>query len=426
MTDSEVSVQLPVKLQGLFKPARYKITHGGRGGGKSQGIAIALLAKAAEQPLRILCTREVQKSIKESVHQLLTDKIQQMGLGQHYKVLDTEIRGSNGSKIIFAGLASHTTESIKSYEGVDIVWVEEAQTVSKRSWDILTPTIRKPGSEIWMSMNPGLLLEETYQRFVISPPKGAWVCRINYNDNPWFPDVLEAERLHCKATRPPDEYSNIWEGEPLRATEGAYYADQITMLREQGRIRDVPHQAGVPVNTFWDLGWNDTTAIWFHQRTANEDRFIRSYQNSGESLEHYAAHLLSLGYVYDTHYLPHDADNKSIQTGKCVREILEELMPGHRFETVPRVENVLAGIQETRLRLAGGVYFDQQQCHDGIEAIERYRKEWNEKLQVFKPTPLHDLYSNYADAIRQWAQGYRASGEFAKPKRQRRSSWRSA
>lgn len=177
------------------------------------------------------------------------------------------------------------------------------------------------------------------------------MVRINYDDNPWFPDVLEAERAHCQATRPPEEYRNIWLGEPLRTAEGSYYADQINLLRESGRIREVPYQSGVPVNTFWDLGLNDATSIWFHQRSANEDRFILAYENSGESIEHYARYIIERGWLYDRHYLPHDAANKSLQTGKSVLDLLIDLLPGHRFEVVPRVENVLNGIQETRLKL---------------------------------------------------------------------------
>lgn len=389
----------------------------------SWASARALLIQGAETPLRILCAREVQKSIKESVHTLLSDQINTLEISPFYQVLDTEIRGANGTKFIFAGLASHTTESVKSYEGVDRVWVEEAQTVSKRSWDILTPTIRKPGSEIWLTLNPYMITDETYSRFVVSPPPDSWVCQINYYDNPWFPEVLESERKHCEKTRPPEEYRNIWLGEPLRTADGAYYADQILLLREKERIRDVPYQSGVPVNTFWDLGYNDTTAIWFHQRIAGEDRFIACYENAGESLEHYAHYVASRGWLYDRHYLPHDAENKSLQTGKSVLDLLTDLLPGHRFEVVPRVENVLNGIQETRLKLGGPIYFDRTQCADGLTALERYRKEWSENLQTFKPTPLHDRYSNYADALRQWAQGYRPGNPRAS-KKQRPSNWR--
>lgn len=150
----QAEAQFPRALSGLFDPHRYKIAHGGRGSAKSWGFARALLVLAAQSKTRILCTREVQKSIKDSVHKLLSDQIQAMGFGGHFQVLETEIRGINGSEFLFAGLANHTVESIKSYEGIDIVWIEEAQTVKKKSWDILIPTIRKAGSEIWVTMNP--------------------------------------------------------------------------------------------------------------------------------------------------------------------------------------------------------------------------------------------------------------------------------
>lgn len=420
-----VTAAFPEALQPLFAPRRYKVLFGGRGSGKSWAAARALLIQGTQQPLRILCGREVQRSIKESVHQLLSDQIQALKLGGFYQVLDSEIRGRNGSKVSFAGLASHTTESVKSFEGYDRVWVEEAQTVSKRSWDILTPTIRKPESEIWLTLNPDLMTGETYVRFVANPPPDTWVRQVNYHDNPWFPEVLEKERAHCEATRPPAEYRNIWLGEPLRTAEGAYYADQIVKLRADGRVKRVPYTPGIPVSTFWDLGYNDQTSIWFHQYAAGEDRFLAAYENAGESLDHYARHIQERGWLYDRHYLPHDAANKSLQTGKSSIDLLEEMLPGHRFEVVQRVENVLTGIDQTRLRLGGNVYFDEIECADGLAALERYRKEYSVKLDTFKPTPLHDKYSNYADALRQWAQGYmpRQGG----PVRKRRAvNWRSA
>lgn len=222
----------------------------------------------------------------------------------------------------------------------------------------------------------------------------------------------------------PDErealLKGLWKGSKVK---GAYYLNEMAYLRQHARIRSVPYQAGVPVNTFWDLGFNDTTAIWFHQEAAREHRFIHAYENSGESLEHYAQYLQQRGYVFGTHFLPHDADNKSLQTGKSSKQILEELLPGHRFEVVPRVESVLFGINETRLKMKGPVFIDEKECGDGIIALDNYRKKYNEKLDVFTEEPLHDRYSNYADAFRQWAQGYRPSpaNNNSRPNRRNRS-----
>ena len=195
-------LDFPSKLKPLWIPKRYKIVKGGRGGAKSWGVARALLIMGCNRTLRICCFREVQKNIKESVHQLLKDQIEAMDLGDFYEALENEIRGSNGTLIIFAGLSALTATSIKSFEGQDIAWVEEAQTVRKRSWELLIPTIRKKGSEIWITMNPELETDPTYVLFVDEPPEGmSIVLTMNYRDNPWFPDILELERSRAKRRR---------------------------------------------------------------------------------------------------------------------------------------------------------------------------------------------------------------------------------
>ncbi|MNP93516.1 Terminase-like family protein [compost metagenome] len=218
----------------------------------------------------------------------------------------------------------------------------------------------------------------------------------------------------------------LWKGSRVK---GAYYLNEMQKLRAQGRIRSVPYTPGVPVNTFWDLGMNDTTAIWFHQFVAGEHRFIHCYENSGESLDHYAQYLLSRGYNYGgVHYLPHDAQNRSLQTGKSTLEMMQGLLPGHRFEVVPRIEAVLTGIQQTRMKMAGNIYIDENECSDGIAALDNYKKKYNEKQDVFTEQPLHDRFSNYADAFRQWGQGYEIRGPSVSPSSVRgaRRSWRMA
>ena len=215
-----IKVDIPEKLSFLFNPHRYKGAKGGRGSAKSWSFARALLIHGRSKPTRILCAREVQKSIKDSVHQLLKDQIETLKLTSFYTVLATEIRGANGTQFAFTGLSEHTVDTIKSFEGVDICWVEEAQAVSKRSWDILIPTIRKDNSEIWFSYNPDLETDETHQRFAINPPDDCMLVHMNYSDNRFFNDVLEAERLHCLKTNP-DDYENIWEGKCRPAVEGA-------------------------------------------------------------------------------------------------------------------------------------------------------------------------------------------------------------
>lgn len=215
----------------------------------------------------------------------------------------------------------------------------------------------------------------------------------------------------------------LWKGSRVK---GAYYLNEMQKMRANGRIRRVAYQPGEPVNTFWDLGFNDTTAIWFHQYIAGEHRFIHAYENSGESIDHYAQYLLSRGYSYTgRHYLPHDAQNKSLQTGKSVLDLLQNLMPGHRFEVVARVEAVLTGIQQTRMKMAGNVFIDENECSDGIAALDNYRKKYSEKQDVFTEQPLHDRYSNYADAFRQWGQIENLSSNAGTFKR-KTTSWKAS
>ena len=216
-----IQITYPEKLQGLFQPYRYKVLHGGRGGGKSHTIGRVLLAKGAIEKMRILCTREIQKSLKESVLRLLTDLIESMELTEFYTVHATGISGANGTEFLFSGLQDHTISSIKSYEGIDIVWVEEAQTVTKHSLEILEPTIREPGSELWFSFNATLEEDEVYQRFIVNPPSDAWVCKINWQDNPWFPDVLR-NAMERMREQDHDSYMHIYGGE-CRSARGLMF-----------------------------------------------------------------------------------------------------------------------------------------------------------------------------------------------------------
>lgn len=210
---AQVPLKIPAKLAPILKPMRFKILHGGRGGAKSHTVAQVLLAMGLQKSLRILCVREVQKSLKESSMQVLRDYITRMGLGEFYEVLKTEIRSKvNETTFSFSGLKDHTADSVKSWEGCDIVWVEEAHSVTAHSWNILIPTIRKPGSEIWATYNPDQVDDYVHDRFVVHDDPDAWVCEINWRDNPWFPSVLDAERVKLKAIND-DLYRHVWEGE---------------------------------------------------------------------------------------------------------------------------------------------------------------------------------------------------------------------
>lgn len=390
-------LQVPQKLAPIWQPKRYKVMHGGRGGGKSWTVAGVLLAMASERPLRVLCAREVQKSIKQSVHQLLTDQIARLGLWAFFEVLETEIRGANGSLFLFAGLQSHTVDSIKSFEGCDIVWVEEAHGVSKKSWDVLIPTIRKEGSEIWLTLNPNMESDETYQRFIASPSPDTWVVEINWRDNPWFPEVLNQERLKAKRSMLADDYAHIWEGKARRVAEGAIYRHEMESLYLERRARDVPYDPTLPVHTVWDLGWNDAMSISLVQRGPQDVRIIDYIEDSHRTLDWYVAQLEKRPYRWGTDYLPHDGKTKNFQTGKSTEQLLREL-GRHNVASQPRGQDVEEGIKALRM-LFPRLYIDQTKCARLLECLKRYQRRIH-AVTGEPMEPLHDAYSHGADCAR--------------------------
>lgn len=401
-----VNAEFPKKLEPLFIPNRYKVLYGGRGGAKSWGVARALLVLGSQNPLRILCARELQNSIKDSVHQLLSDQIKSLGLSGVYEVFKSEIRGVNGTKFSFCGLRHNATE-IKSHEGADICWVEEAQMVTKSSWEILIPTIRKEASEIWLTFNPVLEEDETYQRFVINPPPGAFVIKLNWEDNPWFPDVLARERDDLKV-RDPDAYLNVWEGHCRQNLEGAIYAEQLRLAQEDGRITNVPVDKLKPVNVYWDLGWADHTSMWFEQTIGMEVRIIDYFQDQLKPLSYYLGILQQKGYIYNTMYLPHDAKAKSLGTGKSIEEMIRS--NGFSVQLVPKL-SVEDGINATR-EFFNKCWFDEKRCSDGLHSLRHYRYEVNPDTRKISAKPLHDWASHGADAFR-----YLAVATKRKPRR---------
>lgn len=212
MTAAETRLSFAPKFKPLFRPKRYKTFHGGRGGAKSWAAARALVIMAASKKLRILCTREVQNSIKDSVHKLLKDQIEMLGLNPWFRITNETITSASGSEFLFKGLRFDPL-GIKSTEGVDICWVEEAQSVSSDSWAILIPTIRKEGSEIWVTFNPGEESDPTYQRFIVTPPDDSITVEVNYYDNPYLPETLRKEMEYCKRIDY-EAYEHIWLGKP--------------------------------------------------------------------------------------------------------------------------------------------------------------------------------------------------------------------
>jgi phage terminase large subunit len=405
-----VRAEFPEKLQFLFEPARNKVAYGGRGSAKSWSFAKALLIAGANERQRVPCCRETQKSLTDSVHALLTDQIKRLGLESFYEVQDNAIIGRNETLFTFHGL-KHNVASIKSLEGADKCWIEEAQTVSAKSWDVLIPTIRKPQSEMWVSFNPDLETDDTYQRWVVKTPPNSIVRKVNYTDNPWCPDVLKAEADHLKATDP-DKYSHVWLGNCISYLDNAIYAKELRETDAAHRITRVPYDRTVPVHTFWDLGWADRTSIWFVQVVGFEYRIIDFLEGSQNALQFYLLELQKRGYLYGTHYLPHDARAHQLGTGRTIEEQIRSA--GFNVSIVPN-HSIADGIAATRA-IFPQCFFDGDKCADGLQALRHYRYGLIEKLGVPTREPLHDEYSHAADAFRMFGVGIKAPKQATAPK----------
>ena len=394
-----INAQFPEKLAFLFEPHRYKVAWGGRCGAKSWNFARAILIQGAQRPLRVLCTREIQKSIRDSVYKLLSDQIKLLGLEAHYDVKETMIRGIlNGTEIFFAGLSTHTVDSIKSYEGCDVVWAEEAHVISDHSWKILIPTIRKEGSEIWVSFNPELETDPTYRRFITNPPDGAVVQFINWRDNPWFNEVSEKERLDCQKYYP-DDYENIWEGKCRPAVEGAIYYKEIQKAQEEKRICNIPYDPLLKVHVVVDLGFGDAMAIGLVQRHTSEIRIIDYIEDVRQTYEHYSNLLKEKKLNWGQMWLPPtDGFSKSGQTGMGPDDIFRNLgwiVPKRHEITEVSVEE---GIRQARLTF-DRVYFNTPETDRLVECLKRYRRHITQKTET-ATSPVHDEFSHGADCFR--------------------------
>ena len=405
MATLDIAATFPPKLKPLFKPRRYKIVYGGRGGAKSWSFARALLILGKLKPLRILCAREFMASIRDSVHMLLCDQIVELGLSDFYDIEQRSIIGKNGTTFTFAGLKSNVSQ-IKSYEGIDIVWVEEADNVSAGSWRTLRPTIRKKGSEIWLSFNPKFSDDPTYKLFIVQPPDDAFICKMDFRDNPWFPDTLLEELEQLKANNY-EEYLHVYEGECVRFIEGAIYLNELRQAEDDGRICNVPYDATAAVQVFLDIGYADATAMWFAQKVGFETHVIDYYENTRQPLDHYLKHIADKPYPVNHIWLPHDARAKQLGTGRSVEELVRA--KGHHVSIVPNL-SIADGINALRTTFPT-MYFDAQRCADGLQALRHYRFEvvgnGDDQDQDtpfakagFKNLPVHNRWSHGADAAR--------------------------
>jgi phage terminase large subunit len=354
------------------------------------------LILGAQRPLRVLCARELQNSIGDSVHKLLSDLIYEYGLNQFYGVQKAVIRGINGTEFIFKGLKYNSTE-IKSTEGIDIAWIEEAEKVCDASWEMLIPTVRKPNSEIWITFNTKNLTDPTYQRFVVNADSDMLVRKVSWKDNPFFPDVLELERRRLQ-TSDPEAYAHVWEGEPDTRRNGAIYARLIDRARTEGRICPVGFKAGVPVVTAWDLGKRHGTCIWFAQTVGREVRVIDYHEAFGSEadIDKLAAVIKSKPYLYDMHYLPHDGKHERLGMKGSISDQLR--IAGLQNRILPGV-SVDAGI-ELGKGLLKEAYIDAVKCKNGLHAMNHYHYEYDEARQAFKSNPYDDWSADASDAWR--------------------------
>lgn len=343
-----------------------------------------------------MCIREVQNTIKESVLQLLSDKIKKLGLEDYFEVLINEIRGINGSLIIFRGMQEYNSDNIKSLEGFDIAWVEEAQSLSARSWRMLRPTIRNPGSEIWCSWNPRHKFDpvDEFFRGENKHPEAVAVF-VGWKDNPWFPEELKKEMDFDYASDPVTA-EHVWGGGYEVIGRGSYYANLLAVADKEGRISGVPYDPKVRVSTGWDIGVHDMTSIWFAQIVGKEIRIIDFYENCDLGADHYAKVLASKPYVYHQHLLPHDAAAREKGTGLSYEEQLISL--GLRPTIVPR-QSIEDGIAAVRAVLPK-CWFDKVKCERGIDALRLYRKTYDERNLTYRSSPVHDWASHPADAFR--------------------------
>lgn len=254
MTIEPLQIQLPKKLRFLItKNYRYKVAYGGRASGKSYSMILASIAKAMETKRRILCVRQFQNSIADSVHKLIADTVYRLHLENYFQITQSTIRCVNGSEFIFKGIHNNVQE-IKSLEGVDIAVCEEAQNFTEESWEVLIPTIRKEGSEIWVCFNPEREDDATYRRFVKNPPPDCKSVLINYTSNPWCPEVMKKEAANCKAMDYA-KYEHIWLGKTVMETEAQIF---------KGKFEILDFEAEPYTEFYYGADWgfaNDPTAV---------------------------------------------------------------------------------------------------------------------------------------------------------------------
>ena len=403
-----LSLKIPTAevFEPLLYPARYKGAWGGRGSGKSHFFGEKLVDDAlCEKGLRAVCIREVQKSLKQSSKKLIEDKIQSLKLGESngFRVFKEVIQTPGDGIILFQGMQDHTAESIKSLEGFDRAWVEEAQTLSEISLKLLRPTIRAAGSEIWFSWNPRRKTDAVDRLLRQGDiPTDAVVVNANWSHNPWFPAVLEQERIDC-LNKQPDDYDHVWDGGYLTVTDGAYFAKHLALAKKEGRIGRVAADPLMTIRIFVDIGGTgakaDAFTMWPAQFIGKEIRVLNYYEAQGQPLESHLAWLRENGYTPDKAQicLPHDG-----KTNDRVYDVSYESALGQAGYEVTVIPNQGKGAAKARIeearRLFPSIWFDKEKCAGGLDALGWYHEKKDE-VRNNGLGPEHDWASHGADAF---------------------------
>ena len=403
MSTRTLEIQTPRVFAPLLQPGRYKGAYGGRGSGKSHFFAEALVEDhVAERGALSVCIREVQKTLAQSSKRLLENKLEKFGLGaaDGFKVWNDKIETPGDGLIIFQGMQDHTAESIKSLEGFKRAWIEEAQTLSARSLTLLRPTIRAPGSEIRATWNPRRKTDAIDEFLRGQKPTGSVVVQANWQDNPWFPQVLEDER-RLDLELYPDRYEHIWEGGYATAADGAYFAKQLALARQQGRIGKVPADEMISLRCYVDIGGSgasaDAMAIWIVQFVQREIRVLDYIEGQGQVLGYYATELRSRGYERAEVILPHDGVNENNITGKRYEDHWRDA--GFRVRVVKNQGKGAAMMRvEAVRRLFPLIWFNEATTEPGRDALGYYHERKDEERNVGLG-PEHDWSSHAADAF---------------------------
>jgi phage terminase large subunit len=397
----------------LLRPARYKAAFGGRGSGKSHFFGELLVETCqAERGTLAVCIREAQRTLAQSSKRLIESKIAALGLGHGFKVFNDKIETPGDGLVIFRGMQDHTADSIKSLEGFRIAWVDEAQSLSARSLALLRPTIRAKNSELWSSWNPRRKSDAIDDFLRARKPDGAIVVNVSWRDNPWFPAVLEEER-RLDLSLYPDRYSHIWEGDYVRAFEGAYFAELLAQTARDGRIGKVAADPLLPLRAFIDIGGAGATAdaftIWIVQWAGSEIRVLDYYESAGQVLAFHVNWLRSRGYKDAILYLPHDGIATNNVTGKRYEDHLRDA----GFAVEPPVKNQGRGAAMMRIealrRLAPQLWFNEATTEAGRDALGFYHERKDDVRNVGLG-PEHDWSSHAADALGLMAICYEAPG----------------